>query len=514
MWIKLVVIFFVILAQVSFIPRAGAGDEEFHLKILEALKRMNVRLVRIEVSKLRSLKAVQESLLNQIMALRTSLEQIQATGEMSKTEMLASVEGVKTKILDVESHIKNEVMRAFDGQNREDKTYRAQSQVLFSQLKDSLATDMEGLSKTNQQQFESFSEANNKQLQQIVSVLEEQNKKLLQTQALFKTDLIPALNSQSEETRQALLTELSQSRAVQKNFMESNHRQILASLGTVEEKNKALVEILKKSILVDEATKSLAETIQKNVGGTNQNIDQARKMIAILQDVLVKRMKNAAAAEAALKVRLDEDLAEVKNNQQMVTSRLETLVSLSDQINKQSVEMEKSIQQSVVSASDQINKQSAQMEKSIQQSVVSATNQINEKSSQIRESINKAIDMASNSAKSKTDLSNEKLSRLVDILKSFAVEQSKIDKELQVLTASLGNIDQVLQGQKKLDVVLQSQQKVEKAIQGQKLGSIATQETILSTQKKITEALKDLRRKANVSISRSDDILKKLKKQK
>ena len=514
MWIKLVVIFFVILAQVSFIPRAGAGDEEFHLKILEALKRMNVRLVRIEASKLRSLKAVQESLLNQIMTMRTSIEQIQSTGELNKTEMLASVEGVKTKILDVESHIKNEVMQAFDGQNREDKRYLAQFQTLFSQLKDSLATDMEGLSKANQQQFKVFSEANNKQLQQIVSVLEEQNKKLLQTQALFKTDLIPALNTQSEETRQALLTELSQSRAVQKNFMESNHRQILASLGTVEEKNKALVEILKKSILVDEATKSLAETIQKNVGGTNQNIDQARKMIAILQEVLVQRMKNAAETEAALKVRLDKDLAEVKNNQKMVTSRLETLVSLSDQINKQSAQMEKSIQQSVVSATNQINKQSAQMEKSIQQSVVNATNQINEKSSQIRESINKAIDMASNSAKSKTDLSNEKLSRLVDILKSFAVEQSKIDQELQALTASQGKVDQVLQGQKKLDVVLQSQQKVEKAIQGQKLGSIATQETILTTQKKITEALKDLRRKANVNISRSDDILKKLKKQK
>ena len=512
MWIKFVVIFFVILAQISFISKAGAGDEEFHLKILEALKRMNVRLVRIESNKLRSLKAVQESLLNQIMALRTSLEQIQATGEMSKTEMLASVEGVKTKILDVESHLKNEVMQAFDGQNREDKRYRAQSQALFSQLKDSLATDMEGLSKANQQQFKNFGEANNNQLQQIVSVLEEQNKKLLQTQALFKTDLIPALNTQSEETRKALLTELSQARVVQKNFLESNHKQILASLGTVEEKNKALIEILKKSILVDEATKSLAETIQKNVGGTNQNIDQARKMIAILQEVLVQRMKNAAETEAALKVRLNEDLAEVKNNQQMLTSRLETLVSLSDQINKQSAQMEKSIQQSVVSASAQINKQSAQMEKIIQQSVVSATNQINEKSSQIRESLNKAIDMAANSATSHTDLSNEKLSRLVDILKSFAVEQSKIDQELQALTASQGKVDQVLQGQKKLDVVLQSQQKVEKAVQGQKLGSIATQETILTTQKKITEALKDLRRKANVNISRNDDILKKLKK--
>ena len=486
MWIKFVVIFFVILAQISFISKAGAGDEEFHLKILEALKRMNVRLVRIETNKLRSLKAVQESLLNQVMSLRTSLEQIQATGEMNKTEMLAGVEGVKTKILDVESHLKNEVMQAFDGKNREDKRYRTQSQALFSQLKDSLATDMEGLSKANQQQFEVFGEANNKQLQQIVSVLEEQNKKLLQTQALFKTDLIPALDTQSEVTRQALLTELSQARVVQKNFLESNHKQILASLGTVEEKNKALIEILKKSILVDEATKSLAETIQKNVGGTNQNIDQTRKMIAILQDVLVKRMKNAAETEAALKVRLDEDLAEVKNNQKMLTSRLETLVSLSDQINKQSAQMEKSIQQSVVSATNQINKQSAQMEKIIQQSVVSATSQINEKSSQIRESLNKAIDMAANSATSHTDLSNEKLSRLVDILKSFAVEQSKIDQELQALTASQGKVDQVLQGQKELD----------------------------ATQKKITEALKDLRRKANVNISRSDNILKKIKKQK
>ena len=224
MWIKLVVIFFVILAQVSFIPRAGAGDEEFHLKILEALKRMNVRLVRVETNKLRSLKAVQESLLNQIMALRTSLEQIQATGEMNKTEMLASTEGVKTKILDVESLLKNEVMQGFDEQNR-----------TVSQLKNSLATDMGSFSKTNQQQFENFSEVNNKQLQQIVSVLEEQNKKLLQTQALFKTDLIPALDTQSEVTRQALLTELSQAREVQKNFLEANHKQILASLGTVED---------------------------------------------------------------------------------------------------------------------------------------------------------------------------------------------------------------------------------------------------------------------------------------
>ena len=278
MKIRLAITLSIILTQLSFFSKAQAGDEEYHLKILEALKRMNIRLVRIESSKMESLKSLQESLLNQVMSLRTSIEQIQATGELNKSEMLASVDGFKTKILDVESHLKNEVMLAFDKQNQEDKKYQAQFSVLFSQLKNSLATDMEALSKANQQQFNIFSETNNKQLQQVVNALEEQNKKLIQTQALFKTDLIPALDTQSEETRQALIRELSQARAVQKNFLEANHKQTLASLATIDEKNKALVEILKKSILVDEATKNLTETIQQNIGGTNQNIDQTKKI--------------------------------------------------------------------------------------------------------------------------------------------------------------------------------------------------------------------------------------------
>ncbi|MBT4128932.1 MAG: hypothetical protein HOE32_09820 [Nitrospina sp.] len=456
MRIKFAIIPILMLAQVCFFSKAEAGDEEYHKQILEALKRMNVRLVRIETNKIRSLKAVQESLLNQIMALRTSLEQIQATGEMNKVEMLAAVGGMKTKILDVESHLKNEVMNAVDAQNQEDKRYRAKFQALFNELKDSLATDMESFSKVNQQQFQNFGVSNDKQLQKIVSVFEEQNSKLLQTQALFKTDLIPALDTQSEETRQALLTELSQARVIQKNFLESNHKQTIATLATIQEKNKGLIEILKKIILVDEATK----------------------------------------------MALDKGLLEVKNNQKTASSQLNTLVGVSDQIQKHSTQMEESV------------KQSSKIEKNIQQSLISATSQVNQNSSLVEKNINKAIDVAASNAKAQSDLSNEKLSRLVDILKSFAVEQGKIDQALQTLVASQSKIEQVLQGQKKLDVVLQNQRKVEKEIQGQGLGSMATQETILTTQKKITDALEDLRRKSNVNISRTEDVLKKLKKQK
>ena len=413
------------LAQVSFFSKAEASDSDYHIKILEALKRINIRLVRIETNKIASLKSIQASLLNQIMTIRTSVEQIQATGELNKSEMLASVQGMKTKILDIESHLRNEVMREFDRQNREDKQYRTQLKDNLAQLKDSLATDMEGLSKANQQQFNVFSETNNTQLQQIVNALEEQNKKLLQTQALFKTDLIPALDTQSEETRQALLTELSQARVIQKNFLESNHKQTLASLTTIQEKNKALIGVLKKIIVVNETT--------------NQNIDQTKEMVGVL------------------KVRLDKGLTEVKSNQTAATSQLETVVSLSNQIKKQSDQMKKSIDRSLVGAS----KESVQMEKRI----------------------NKAINLVANSAQAQADLSGEKLSRLVDILKSFAVEQGKIDQTLKAFSVDQDKVDQILQGQKELDV----------------------------TQKKITEALKDLRRKANVNISRTDDILKKIK---
>jgi len=434
MRIRLIVIFFVMLAQVSFFSKAEARDEDYHIKILEALKRINIRLVRIETNKIASIKAVQASLLNQIMAIRTSVEQIQATGELNKSEMLAGIQGMKTKILDIESHLRNEVMREFDRQNREDKQYR-------TQLKDSLATDMEGLSKANQQQFNVFSETNNTQLQQIVNALEEQNKKLLQTQALFKTDLIPALDTQSEETRQALLTELSQARAVQKNFLESNHKQTLASLTTIQEKNKALIGVLKKIIVVNETT--------------NQNIDQTKEMVGVL------------------KIRLDNGLTEVKSNQTTAASQLETVVSLSNQIKKQSAQM-KNIEQSLVRAS----KESSQAEKRI----------------------SKTIDLFSNSSKAQADLSGEKLSRLVDILKSFAVEQGKIDQVLKAFSVDQDKVDQTLKA------FSMDQDKVDQILRGQKELDV--------TQKKITEALKDLRRKANVNISRTDDILKKIRNRK
>ena len=495
MRIRIAIILFMAFAQVGFFSKAEAGDEEYHIKILEALKRMNVRLVRIETGKLRSLKSVQESLLNQIMAIRTSIEQIQATGELNKSEMLASVNGVKTKILDVESHLRNEVMAEFNRQKQEEEKFRIAFSALFGQLRNSLATDVENLSKSNQQAFAALNEGNKEQLQKIVKALEEQSQKLVQTQALLKTDLIPALDTQSDETRRVILRDLAQARAVQKNFLESNHKQAVASLATIDGKNKKLIEIFKKSILVDEATKKLTELIQQNIGGANKNIDQTRKMIGILQEVLVQRLKNMTENKAAVEVRLNQDLAEIKNNQRKMT---ENEAAAEVRLSKDLAEIKN-------------NQKVAQPQL---QTLVDVSNKIRQESIQMREGLQASITRRADSNKVQSELSNEKLSRLIDILKTFAVEQGKVDQALQALSTEQDKIDQILQGQGRLDAVLRSQKEVEQLLKGQGLESIASQETILNTQKEITNALKDLRRKANVNISRSDDILKKMKKRK
>ena len=454
MLIRISIVLFLVFSQVGLFSKAEAGDEEFHLKILEALKRMNARLINIETNNLRSIKDVQESLLNQVMTIQPSIEQIQSTGELNKSEMLASIRRAEGRIVVIENILNTEVMAQFYKKKQEDEKFQIQFSAVIDQLKISLATDMKNISKANEQYFKMFSDGNNEQLQKIANALKSQNKNLIATQGLFKTDLIPALDTQSEETRKALLTELAQARASQKNFLESNHKKMVSSLATIDEKNKMLIEIFKKSILVDENTKILTEEIHKNLTGANLNITQTKKLIDSMQKKLIEQM--------------GKDLLEIKGTQKEVKAPLNNLVNASKKINQETSEAQKNLKISVERLTD--------------------------------------------SSKSQSELSNEKLSRLIDILKTFAIEQGKVDQALQMFLAEQGKIDQVLQGQKKLDVVMQTQEKVGQALQGQGLESISSQETILKAQQEIKKALKDLRNKANVNISRNDDILKKIKK--
>ncbi len=528
-----------VFAQVGFASYVEAfmGDEEYHVKILREIKKINSRLVENIKAQMISMQKVQENIRQDINSIKGNLPQLQDVMERSAAETMSEIDGFESKLRDMESKVDDEVVAELKSQRQAGKHLQTELKDQFGQLKNELATDMVNLSKDNKQYFMDFNEGNKEKLQQIIQALGDQTEKLKQTQAVFKSDLIPALNTQSEEIRKALLTELAQARIEQKNSMESNHKQVVASLVTMDEKNKNLIEILKKSILVDEETKNLTAAIQLNIEGTNKNIDQTRKTIGMLQEVLISRLKSMTQEKAASEIRLNKNLDEIKKNQKSAEPRLVTLVD----------------------ASRKIFEQSSQIQTDLKQSLETIT-----------------------SNQAQVDMANKKLAKLIEILKAIALEQGKIDQVLQgqgkldqilqaqgkidqvlqgqgklvqgqgkidqvlqgqgKLVQGQGKIDQVLQGQGKLaqgqgklDQILQAQGKIDQVLQGQgklaqgqgkidqvlqgqgEIKSLVNKggvDDVLKGQGKMQSYLSDLRNKANVNISRNNDILKKMKSKK
>ncbi|KMP12272.1 hypothetical protein UZ36_01565 [Candidatus Nitromaritima sp. SCGC AAA799-C22] len=547
---RFIILFLVVpLTGMAANVAAFKGDEDYHREILVDIKKINSRLVILENDKLKSLQSIQESLLRQIDEIKNSIQQIQATGELDKSEMIANIGKVSKKIADMEGHIKLELMPEMEKQK--DATIQLKSSLdsQYDQLKNALATDMEKLSKANKQYFMDFNAGNTEKLQQIVQALNDQNENLKKTrnffQVFFRDDLIPALEKQNNESRQFLMAEMAKANTEQNDSLKANHEKVVASLLQMDEKNKNLIEILKKNVMVDEETKALAETLQLNIEDTNKNINQTRKTIAILQEVLSQRLMDMAQEQVASEARMAETL---QKNSELTTSNLqvadEKINRLAETLKALAAHNSETDQalgglKNDLGIIQEFNKSTGPKITTL----VDASRQISAQSSQIQLDLQQSIQkMDANQAQ--VDLANKKLAKLIEILKTIAVEQGKIDQVLQAQgeIKSIVNqgADKVLQGQGEIKSivnqgagkVLQGQgeiksivnQGADKVLQGQgEIKSIVSQggmEKVLEGQGKlihsqgeVKDALADLRRKANVNISRNDDILKAMKKQ-
>jgi hypothetical protein len=139
---------------------------------------------------------------------------------------------------------------------------------------------------------------------------------------------------------------------------------------------------------------------------------------------------------------------------------------------------------------------------------------------------NSSFDKLAKDMKSRFDFSNEKLSRLVDILKSFAIEQSKIDQDQKTIKSELiPAIEQELRKNNSSFDKLAKDMKSRFDLSNEKLSRLVDilksfaieqskidqdQKTILTNQQQIKATLADLRRKANVNINRTEDVIKKI----
>jgi len=446
----------ILLSPVTAFAQLFGSDEENWKKVFLELKKINHRLVTLETVEINSLKNHLENLLREIEEVKYTVPQLQGVVELNKSETLSGLNKTNAKLDDLTAEVKNQVLSKIQQQNK--------TLELFRQ---GLAQDMEKFEQTSKTNFQDFSVVNNKTLGQVVQQLEAQSattkKGFDETIALFRTDVIPAMAEENQTNRKIIIAQLTQAnKDTQKNLetFSAKNQQL----------NQKLIKILQESLKQELETKPLLDAIKKDMGviqeilvGTNQDIAGNHSVIAEVKKAMVITNKNLIVADEKTN-KLAESLKALQVKNRVSNEALGALKAGLEQAGEFNKLADKKFNK-LIDLSSKLAVHSTELESSV--------------TGQLKDSAQKE-----DTRTTKVDLANEKLSRLIEILKAVVKEQAKLDPVAKALS----------------DI-----QKKQKALQKAQAGFIKNQAAV-------KEALADLRRKANVNISRSDDIKKTLGK--
>ena len=477
--------------RVFAIDVLGTDATKYHKQLRLEHKKMNSRLDMVINGKLKALQGSQEILLRQIEEIKNTLPEIQGSVEVNKSETVKSIGEVSQKLADIKTWLNdtllNDVlMKEIRRQEEAGEKLRVSLTAQFGELKGKLAEDIEALSQNNERYLLDFSRDNNDRLVKMTEALDTQNKALTGTQTFFQTffkgELIPALEQQNEANRKALQAEMVRANTEQTKSLQASQKTVVGSLNQVVTsltqmggKNKSLVQILEKGIKANEETKLLAETLLVNIVETNKNIDQNRKTMGVLQEILNQRLMSAAQEQASGEARVTRAVQKntelINNNLKVADEKINRLAATLKTLEAQKIETDSALNTLLNTLKEdlghvQASNQTADPKLNI---LIDASQQIAAQSSQIQLGLQESV-KGVGASQAKVDLANQKLAKLIEILKTIAAEQEKAQ--------------QVLKGQGK----------------------------VLNTQQAIKKALVDLKNKANVNISRNNAILKKIGK--
>ena len=318
------------------------------------------------------------------------------------------------------AEVKNQVLDEIHQQNKILQLFRQEQ----ANLKEGLAQDMEKFEKFSKSNFQDFSTANQKTLGRVVQQLEAQS---ANTIALFRTEVIPTIANENQKNRQMVLNHLTSANKETRKSLE-------AFSAKNQKLNQKLIEILQESLKLGVGTKSLLDSIKKDLEINHASLEGTNNKLKIADEKFNKLAESLKSLQAQNTTTGEfNKLADEKFNK---------LIELTSELAVHSTELEESVV------------------------------------GQLKESA-----LKEDASNIKVDLANEKLSRLIEILKTIAKEQTKLDP----LATTLG------------------------AMQKEQVALQKTQAVLRKNQKEIKEALADLRRKANVNISRNDEIKKTLR---
>ena len=443
--VYLFIFFLIMLVPLNAPAEMGDKASKKWPQLFKQVRLIEEHINNLEIIQIKGLQNQLEDLLRQIEEIKQTFPQLQNVVELNKSETLVQVNKIKTKIIDLEAELKNQVIYKIDQQKkildniREDqknlklglaqdierfeKLNKENFQTQISQqikilnniredqqkLKLALAQDIEKFEKRNKENFQSFALGNKSNLETIAQKLDSLDEATIKNfegiKGLFISQLIPTIKDNQAKVHDDLLASRKTNDQALKRFSDENQK------------------------LSKELSSILRENLIQSVDTKNQADEKINKLAETMKSLQVQHFTSSATLEA-----LKKDLIKAQEFDQLADEKINKLIKNSTQLTVHTNQLEKTV--------------------------------INE----MQQSLDKA-----DSSQDKINLANERLSLLIEILKAIAKEQDKLAQVVKVQS-----------------------------------GLNKAQAGLIKNQESIKQALADLRRKANVSLSKSDDIKKTL----
>jgi len=541
LWVS---IFFLVLVFSSQTASAGLFDDDKQnwRRIFGEIKKINARLVSLEMGKLKALKSAQQDLSRQIEDIKSLLPNLQGSVEQSQAEVSGYFKTTNQKLADIEMQIKLEIIKNVKQQlaklDQQIASQLNRQKIANDQFQDNLAEKFRDLKSGMAADMENFAKLNQKNSQELarltrdtLAMVNTQKQSLDKTNEIIKSELIPQISTEMSKTSNALLASVSQAR-------KENKEALRAGLSGIEAKNQKLLEVLERNLKEGEATRGNIELLSKNMGTTNKNVVLIHDDIVKLKDGMVQQMgtlskgqQNLAVQVSASSQKMDKQIEIIFRNMRVADEKINKIITSSSEL---------------ATHSRELAIQNNEMGQSITQ-LVTHSGQVNQSLKNVGQALQTIQGGLAN-----VDNVNEKLTTLIGILKTIAAEQGKFAEvitgqseikqfqmelnQVQVkmsqaqaemsqaqfqMGKNQGVINQTQLDEKQiLEQTNQHQARILKAQEEIKSSQIqiikaqgeirSAQRQTLKTQFDVKRNLADLSRKANVNISRNDAIRKTL----
>ncbi len=281
--------------------------------------------------------------------------------------------------------------------------------------------------------------------------------------------------------------------------IQSGNQTIIAGLNplqagtkSLQDKNNKLIEILTQSLKQQQDTSTRIDALVGQQESTKRDVDLTRETILKLKEILDKRLTENNQVQAGIRTQNDQMLQHVDVIQKNLLVTDKKMVILAegfktlDQNNAASLQKLEGLQDKLATLQSVNAQTHEKFAKLVDATQIMLTN-----ASTTDKKVDQALEKL-DAGRTESTLNSQKITKLIDILKNIAKDQ--------------GQFTQVLDNQNKINTnVVSVAETVNK-----NLGTVQSHMT--TTLEDVTKRLEDLRRKANVTISRNDDILKIVQK--